>query len=568
MAAQAAAGPSPAEAPSERRGPALERLELRSERLGLTLRVTWAFHAREVRFEKDTGAGYARMFPETFSFHPDRNDPAELYLQLDDLATKPSVLSEAANRRDAEVMSARLVLALPRYLESVLRRLEGEGRLSEESLVHVYEDVALATRIAQRFLRSRVDDGPGVRVSQAHFQKLGFTTLCSLMRRQVPDSYLRGYVDGTIDPVDPADDLSEAGFFYTMASEDSDRTNRLLVRLTERAFYDWLEGVVLDETNTAIETEGSPFHDRETEVRRAITVEGNADVERGDQLVPFLRRRASRDGRRVLEKLEAWYLRRYDVYHAAVMIHHADSLERGVDDATRVLSRHRTRNYVAAIAVLAAPFVAATFFYDSAPRWFDVICSAEIVLADAAILWFLLYRFCWKRDLTFFHSSVPRIGAGIIVGYLPIFFIDEIWYIARESFSTIAILAFLLGFTNLLYLYVEVKRRLGDTTLAFARARQIFLLGVLQSLAIGLLLTGLIGGFMAVRNWQLDDDAPLPLAALAEALPHFAGELPMIVGLEPFFAYPSAVLLMTFLSFFIGTFLQLMWEELPITEPL
>jgi hypothetical protein len=33
-------------------------------------------------------------------------------------------------------------------------------------------------------------------------------------------------------------------------------------------------------------------------------------------------------------------------------------------------------------------------------------------------------------------------------------------------------------------------------------------------------------------------------------------------------AFPSAVLVMTFLSFFIGVFLQLMWEELPITEPL
>jgi hypothetical protein len=25
---------------------------------------------------------------------------------------------------------------------------------------------------------------------------------------------------------------------------------------------------------------------------------------------------------------------------------------------------------------------------------------------------------------------------------------------------------------------------------------------------------------------------------------------------------------MTFMSFFIGTFLQLMWEDIPITEPL
>jgi hypothetical protein len=28
------------------------------------------------------------------------------------------------------------------------------------------------------------------------------------------------------------------------------------------------------------------------------------------------------------------------------------------------------------------------------------------------------------------------------------------------------------------------------------------------------------------------------------------------------------VLLMTFLAFFIGTFLQLLWEDLPITEPM
>jgi hypothetical protein len=46
------------------------------------------------------------------------------------------------------------------------------------------------------------------------------------------------------------------------------------------------------------------------------------------------------------------------------------------------------------------------------------------------------------------------------------------------------------------------------------------------------------------------------------------GQLPHIVGVAPLFVFPSALLLMTFLSFFIGIFLQLMWEELPITEPL
>jgi hypothetical protein len=37
---------------------------------------------------------------------------------------------------------------------------------------------------------------------------------------------------------------------------------------------------------------------------------------------------------------------------------------------------------------------------------------------------------------------------------------------------------------------------------------------------------------------------------------------------EPFYTFPAAVFVMAFFSFFIGTFLQLMWEDIPITEPL
>ena len=49
------------------------------------MRVTYAFHAREVRFERDAGEGRQRLFPETFSFHAERHDPAELYFPLEDL---------------------------------------------------------------------------------------------------------------------------------------------------------------------------------------------------------------------------------------------------------------------------------------------------------------------------------------------------------------------------------------------------------------------------------------------------------------------------------------------------
>jgi len=548
--------------------PALDRLELRIERLGITFRLTYAFHAREVRFERDAGEGFLRIFPETYSFHAGRHDPAELYLQFDDLMRKPALLSPEASRRDSQVLITRLMLGIPRYLDGLFAKLEREGRVSEGRMVQVCEDVALFSRLAMRFLRDRVEeDGPGVRIAHYHFRKLSLVALSSLMQRRVDPAYLDAYVVGSVDPVNPVDDLSEEGFSHTMASDDPGAVNRYLVRLAERAFYDWVEDVCLETENTAFEVEGSPFEDREIEMLRAI---GRGDATRiryGRELSPFLRLQENRNCQRVLGKLERWFLRQYDIHHAAVVIHHADNLRRGRDDADRVLSRHRARNYTLVLFLMASPFIASAFAYDRDPLFFDVLCSAEMIVIDAVVLWFLLYRFCWKRDLTFFHSAVPRIGAGIIVGYLPIFFIDEVWYLAQQSALTIALICLLLGFANLLYLYVEVKRKLADPTLAFSRARRIFILGVLQAFTIGLLLTGMIGGFMALRNWQSGSEV-VSLGALGDQLPHFVGQLPMITGIEPFYAFPSAVFLMTFLSFFIGTFLQLMWEELPITEPL
>jgi hypothetical protein len=550
-------------------GPAttLDRLELRIERLRVTFRFTYAFHAREVRFEYDRGDGFERVFPETFSFHADRHDPAELFLQLQDLERRPALLSPAARARDTQLLVARLVLHLPRYLEAVLARLEQDAHAGD-LLLRAWQDVALIAQIAIRFSAdSESEQRQGIRTAVMHLRKLVYHCLLRLLERRADPAYLAAYVRGTVDPVDPADDLSETGFFATLEGDDQAAVDRCLVRLAERFFYRWLEDVCLDEENEAFDTEDSPFETREIEVHRAIRTSGASRVERGRDLVPFLRRPGNRDCLRVLGKLRSWFLRQYDIHHAAVMIQHADHVARGRDDANRVLSRHRTRNYVAVLAALCAPFVGATAFYERAPRLFDALCSAELLLAIAGVLWFLLYRFLLKRNLAFFHTSVPRILAGIIVGYLPIFFIDEVWGLVDRSFLSLTALAFVLGLVTLLYLYVEVQGRLGDTPAAFARATQIFLLGVLQSVFIGLLFTGMIGPFMATRNWA-DVGHVGGIEALRPGLPPFVGQLPPVLGVEPLYAFPSAVFVMAFMSFFIGIFLQLMWEDLPITEPL
>jgi len=519
-----------------------------------------------VRFERDAGRGFERLFPETFSFRADRHDPAELYLQLDDLARKPRLLAPRANRRDAEILISRLVLGIPRYLERMVDRLQREGRVDERTLTRVHQDVALLAQIALRFATTLEKEArTGIHVAIFHLRKLVFQSLLALLDRRADPAYVAAYVDGSADPVNPADDLSEAGFFHTLESGPQDTVNRCLVRLAERAFYRWLEGVCLDEENRAFEQADSPFAGREEEVCRAIG-RNRGRVRRPRDLVPFLRRPGNRDCERVLAKLERWFLRQYDVCHAAFFIRHADDLGRGVRQPDRVLSRHTPGAYLAALAVLASPFLGASLFYERAPDLFDLACALELALILAGAAWFLGWNFFWRKNLTFFRASVPRIAAGIIVGYLPIFFIDEVWSLAGQPWGMLVATSVLLGSTTLLYLYIEVQRRLRNPQLAFARARQIFLLGVLQSFGTGLLVTGLVGGFMVSRNWA--PSGSVPIGALRELLPPFVGELPKVLGIDPLYTYPSALVLMTFMAFFIGTFLQLMWEDIPLTDPL
>jgi hypothetical protein len=340
----------------------------------------------------------------------------------------------------------------------------------------------------------------------------------------------------------------------------------MILRMAERAFYLWLEGVCLDEDNQAFEKEDSPFEEREKEVLHAITATGSNAIDRTSDLMPFLRR-ADRNGMRILGKLERWFLRVYDIRHSSSIINHQAELQAGKQSTDRGLTWHTPKIHAGVLLLLLVPFIGAAFAYERSPHFFDLLCTAEFLVVNSAAVWFLLYRFCWKRDLSFFHASVPRIGAGIIVGYLPVFLIDEVWDLASRPNIAVDSVVFLIGLVTLLYIYVEIARRIPDTAVAFARARSIFLLGVVEAFCVGIVMTSLVGPFMVVRNWS-PPSGELAIETLRESMPMMLGQLPHIVGVGPFYVFPSALLLMTFLSFFIGIFLQLMWEELPITEPL
>jgi hypothetical protein len=549
-----------------RRG--LRRLELRIERLHATFRFTFAFHAREVRFEIDRGEGFERIFPETFSFHAQRHDPSELFLQLDDLLRKVRLLHADANRRDGRQLVGRLLAAAPVYLDEICTDLDADRDLDRETRLRFHQDVALLAQLFARFGETAdIEQTRPLRMASHVLRRRMFLSLEVLMQGRVRPEYVVRYVARQVDPVDPSDDPTESGFFHALESGDSELVDRMVVRMAERAFYQWVEGVCLDEENQAFEKEDWPFGSREDEILEAITADGATLIRRGSDITPFLRR-GDRDCLRLLKKLEHWFLRQYDIRHSSAIIHHAACLERGTDDGDSTLTWHTLPIHLGALFLLALPFLGASVAYSRAPMVFDLLCSAEVIVVNALAIWFLLYRFCWKRDLSFFHASVPRIGAGIIVGYAPVFLIDEVWALAGRDVLSLGSLVMFLGLVTLLYIYVEVRRRLGDSPVAFFRARGIFLLGVLQAVGVGLVMTSLIGPFMVVRSWGPGGGSAPGVSALRDSLDPLIGALPRIVGTEPFYAFPSALLLMTFLSFFIGVFLQLMWEELPITEPL
>lgn len=540
-------------------------LEIPLERVGAVLRCSWAFHAREVRFEKlRPGAAPVALFPETFSFHLDRHDPFELHLQLEDLWSDPRRIGEGATRREAQEAVRRLFAALPGHLERVLDGLLASGRLGGSASIRIHGDLAVLAREVSRFLVEKgLASQPDLRLAILHLRKLLWRGLDALVRERVAPESIEAWLVAR--PAASASEPSSRALLQVLAAEPDPAGDELLLELAARAFHEWLEDTCLDEANQAFEGEDSPFASREREVLAAAVIEPGGRLRRAAHLSPFLRRVGSRDCQRLLRKLEVWFLRQYDVPRAAAVIRHAENLARG-RIRSGVLSWHSTGAYCAAIAVLIWPFVGAAFAYRRAPMLFDAAASLQVAGVLAVVTWYLLWRFVVQKDLSFFHGAVPRIGAGIIVGYMPVFLIDEVWDLARRPWFPLGVTVTLLGFMTLLYLYVEVRRRIPDPGEAFGRARRIWLLGVLQALGLGIVITTLLGGFMVSRTWG--PEPGLELAVLRETVPPVLGELPRIMGVAPVHAFPTAILLMTFLSLFIGTFLQLLWEDLPITEPL
>jgi hypothetical protein len=150
---------------------------------------------------------------------------------------------------------------------------------------------------------------------------------------------------------------------------------------------------------------------------------------------------------------------------------------------------------------------------------------------------------------------VPRLFAGIVVGYLPLLLSQDLWQLAINispyPFIIILIISVLLCY---FFLKIEVSGKLTIKDEISRRAKRLFIIGIFESLAVGVIIADLI-------------TLPMIEGALQSASGFHLTSTKVLCGVLGIMI-PKVVILFFPLALLIGIFVQLIWEEKPITHPL
>ncbi len=153
--------------------------------------------------------------------------------------------------------------------------------------------------------------------------------------------------------------------------------------------------------------------------------------------------------------------------------------------------------------------------------------------------------------------SFPRIIASIIIGYLPLIFTAESWYVSiTETWGMNLLIPLLTLSASLFYLFTEVKNNLEYTAPIYReRALKLFWFSVRVSLSLGLLLLPLIAVY-------LPEDAKI--GGLSGSYPY----LWICSCRQNFYLFLKMLLFHVPVALFIGIIVQIIWEEKPVSYPL
>jgi len=293
--------------------------------------------------------------------------------------------------------------------------------------------------------------------------------------------------------------------------------------------------------------------DTEDEIKKILFTETNLTLKKSFKdnfFIPYL------------EQLLDWFLLRYDLITSIKLSHYLSKI-RSKKSGFKSFPMYL---FLASIFILFFfielnfnlffynnDFQKLTSYFSNEGLQVKALVSIELL---ASLLLIILVGFVgvdifFRRNYSiYFKLLIPRLLAGILIGYLPLLFAGEIWNTIEkiDVFSGFIIIISSLLFC-FYYLFNEVKNILSDSRIAFTRALRIFLIGILESFSLGIIILDLI--------------AKPFIESLDNKL-----ELHFIYGLFGGHIYPKILLIFFPLALFIGIFVQIIWEDKPITHPL
>ena len=323
------------------------------------------------------------------------------------------------------------------------------------------------------------------------------------------------------------------------------------------ALKQWLNACK-DPQNTIFEDEKI---DREIEIHRAIF--------KNEKVKPyFVEHKEGKDNnerfRNILERIAIeWFLKsKYDLKSAYKILKLKKKFagrkkcKSDDDNPNGESSKPKLKSkwifHLILLLIVLAPFL---------QRWMPgLLFQVEIGICYAGFLIAIGISIYLKQS-DWIKLIIPRLAGTILVGYVILVATAEIWEFSLRVYQQegkivgliqyIAIITTAL-LTSLIYLFIEVNNLVKKPWLAFRRVLSIFLLGAAESFIIGLILFDLFADGMTrglVANLGIDADK---------------------IRIDGLFGriYPLPLILYASLALVIGIFVQIIWEDKPITEPL
>ncbi len=345
-------------------------------------------------------------------------------------------------------------------------------------------------------------------------------------------------------------------------------------KLRRKAIYRYLIQCVSDDLNSKYyfatrilkgkSERANEVLDPEKEVDFLIKDEGELDFFFFDSC-DIDKNKMDNSGQLHIRFLTIWFTRRYDLSTAwwlnRMMWQHLPQCTflKTVSKITPPLVRQVSNNFLLLITFLAifTPLLLYLYGYFQLGFAWDVFHHSSISSMCYQAPLVVAYTVAVLSPVLILNEQVyqlmqlliPRLAACIVVGYVPLVITDGAWetvtLLSPLSVTCVFVLSLIGSFV---YLLIEMRNRIRQPGIAWGRSAKVVMIGIGWSWIIGLLLMDLLGNVFKCR---------LPRLNTMLWVPGLFGEIPVLV-----------LLLYMPLALLLGIFLQIIWEEKPITEPL